>query len=561
MSSPVHPNDHAAKALDRHLWLALVISALVVVPRTALVSRAHSEYWDDQYHLRHGLSQLLRVHPGDMRQDAPLGQAIISLPLYLMGCHLPAPDPATADPNLPAYAATLHVQKDPPERLSMLVAVWKAVLFLPFAGLVFHWSRRLYGLRGAWLSLALVLVEPTVAGHIAPAALDVLGMEVGLFACYFAWRYFEAPTRGRLIAAGVAVAAAMLTKHTALITPIVVVLFGLTHWLRDRWTDPAGGSIRRRANQVFAGALIAVAAVWPLTLFDVSRPADHAPVASAVYTERFSFKADVVNGALMRPWPAGVYVGSIRGGQFRSDGHSSYLWGERSRHGWWYYFLAVGLYKVPIGITVVLALGAASLAYIRPRFHEAPLAIAAVCWGVFLTAGGIHIGFRHFVPAYVPVLMLCGRCVLMPWRPARWIAWLGVAAAAVHVALWHPDYLSYINIPRDKPYLAISDSNIDWGQSLKQVRRWLDEHPQSGRPVWIGYFGNMEGRSVRYYLQNRVKVLGEDDPRPHDGLLIISPVWLAGVYGHEQYAFLRARTPDAVIGHNMLVYDLDRLAE
>jgi hypothetical protein len=38
-------------------------------------------------------------------------------------------------------------------------------------------------------------------------------------------------------------------------------------------------------------------------------------------------------------------------------------------------------------------------------------------------------------------------------------------------------------------------------------------------------------------------------------------VWVAGTYGHEQYAFLRGRTPDAVIGHCMLVYDLDRLAE
>jgi len=405
------------------------------------------------------------------------------------------------------------------------------------------------------------LVEPTVAGHIAPASLDVLGMEAGLFACYFAWRYFRSPTRGRLAGAGVAVAIAMLTKHTAIITPAVVMLFGLAHWLRDRRIDPAHASLRRRANQVFAGALVAVVAVWPLTLFDVSRPADHAPVASAVYTEGFSFKADVVNGALMRPWPAGVYVGSIRGGQFRSDGHPSYLWGQHSRHGWWYYFLAVALYKGPVGIAVVLVLVAASLLYVRPRFDEAPLAIAAVCWGLFLTAGGIHIGFRHFLPASVPVLILCGRVALMRWKPALWLAWIGVAIAAVHMALWHPDYLSYINSPRDKPYLAISDSNIDWGQSLKQVREWLDGHPDPGRPVSVGYFGNMEGRSVRYYLGGRVKALRDDDPAPRGGLLVISSVWVAGVYGHEQYAFLRDRDPLAVIGHCMLVYDLDRLAE
>jgi hypothetical protein len=58
-----------------------------------------------------------------------------------------------------------------------------------------------------------------------------------------------------------------------------------------------------------------------------------------------------------------------------------------------------------------------------------------------------------------------------------------------------------------------------------------------------------------------VRQLTDDQAAPNGGLLIISPVWVAGAYGQGQYAFLRDRTPDAVIGHSMLVYDLDRLAE
>ena len=84
--------------------------------------------------------------------------------------------------------------------------------------------------------------------------------------------------------------------------------------------------------------------------------------------------------------------------------------------------------------------------------------------------------------------------------------------------------------------------------------------PQDGRTVWLGYFGNLEGRSVPHYLGGRVRQLADEAPAPRSGLLVISPVWVAGPYGHEQYAFLRERTPDAIIGHNMLVYDLDRLA-
>ena len=553
--------------LDRQFWLAVLVAACVVLPRTALVCRAHSEYWDDQYHLSQGLSFILGKKTGVIRNDPPLGQAVISLPLLVTGCVPawpgqgyvePADTPAGAGP---LYQAVLYGQKYSPATLSLIVALWKGVLFLPMAGLVFHWCRRLYGLRGGWMGLALVLVEPTIAGHIAPAALEVLGVETALFGCYFAWRCFERPTRGHIAAAGVAVAAAMLTKHTAVILPGVVGAYALAWWMRDhRRAAPDAPSPRARFNQFLAVSCVAVVSLWPLTLFDVSRPSDHAQVVNAVYTEKFSFRADVINGALGRPWPAGAYIGSIRGAQAHAEeGHHAYLWGRHSDHGWWYYFFAVALYKVPLGVFLVALVAAASLAVVRPRFDELPLAFAAVAWAAFLSAGGINIGFRHFLPAYVPVLMLSARCVEIPWRPGRWLGWLGVAAAGIHSLLWHPDYISYINFPRDKPYLAVSDSNIDWGQSLKQARRWLDEHPQNGRAVWLGYFGNLEGRSVTHHLGERVKPLDDTSPAPQSGLLIVSPVWVAGVYGHDQYAFLRSRAPDAVIGHNLLVYDLDRL--
>lgn len=558
--------EPSRRTWDRQLWLAVFVAACVVIPRTVLVSRAHSEYWDDQFHLSQGLSFLLDTRTGVIRNDPPLGQAILSVPMLLTGCIPPRPEDVPAgssDGPAPLYVAVLYGHRLAPETISLLVAAWKAVLFLPFAGLVFHWCRRLYGAAGGWLGMALVLVEPTVAGHIAPAALDVLAVEVIAFACYFAWRYFDHPTRGGLLAAGVLTAAAMLTKHTAVILPLVIALYALAHWLRHRRSAaPDAPSLRARLNQVFAVGVVAVAALWPLALFDVSRPADHAPLVNAVYTEQFSFKADVVNGALMRPWPAGVYLGSVRGAQTHAEeGHSAYLWGRRSAHGWWYYHLAVALYKVPLGVALAVLAATLSLRRRRPSFDELPLAIAAAAWAAFIMAGGIHIGFRHILPAYVPLLMLCGRVAATDRKPLRWLAWLGVAAAGAHAHLWHPDYLSYINFPRDKPYLAISDSNVDWGQSLKQVRRWLDARPADGRPVWLGYFGNEQGRSVRHHLGDRARALRDTDPPPAEGILVISPVWVAGAYGHEQYAFLRGRPPDAVIGHSMLVYDLDRLAE
>jgi hypothetical protein len=563
MSSSTQPGSRTP-VFDRQLWLALLVTAAVVIPRTCLVSRAHSEYWDDQFHLSQGLSLLLGTKTGVIRNDPPLGQMVLAAPMVVTGCIPPRPEdvpPGEAGGPAPPYVAVLYGHRLAPETISLVVALWKAVLFLPFGGLVFHWCRRLYGTAGGWLGLALVLTDPTVAGHLAPAALDVLAVEAIAFACYFAWACFERPSAGRMVGAGVATAAAMLTKHTAVILPLVVAAYALAHWLRGR-REAGAPSLRARVNQLFAVGVVAAVSMWPLTAFDFSRPADHAPLLSAVYTEGVSFKADVVNGALMRRWPAGVYLGSVRGAQSHAEeGHPAYLWGRRSAHGWWYYFPVLAAYKVPFGVAVVIAAAALSLAWRRPTFGEVPLAVAAVAWAALVVTGGIHVGFRHALPAYVPLLMLCARAAAARPRALRALAWAGVAAAAIDLHLWHPDYLSYVNFPRDKPYLAISDSNVDWGQSLKQVRRWLDDRKPDGRPVWLGYFGNEQGRSVPHYLGDRVRELHDDDAAPNHGVLIISPVWVAGAYGHEQYAFLRGRTPDAVIGHCMLVYDLDRLAE
>src|SRR5439155_4090768 len=112
------------------------------------------------------------------------------------------------------------------------------------------------------------------------------------------------------------------------------------------------------------------------------------------------------------------------------------------------------------------------LFFLRPRFEEWSLLLPLITWAVFLMQSRISIGWRHFLPAYVFLLMLAARVILARgifWTIASWAC---VAIVAVHATLWHPDYLSYLNWPRKAAYLAINDSNIDWGQGLKEVRGW-----------------------------------------------------------------------------------------
>lgn len=262
------------------------------------------------------------------------------------------------------------------------------------------------------------------------------------------------------------------------------------------------------------------------------------------------------------PWPAGCYLRAFRTGMGHGmTGHLSYLNGQRRQQGWWNYYPVVASYKVPVGIGVILLLSFLTLWSTSPRWAEWGLFLPMLAWTLFMMNSKVNLGFRHFLPPYAFMLMLASRCLLAPGLAWSALAWSAVAATGIHPLFYYSDYLCYINAPWTKPYLAISDCNVDWGQALKQVRTWLDAQPGEKRTVSLFYFGNDEG-CVNYYLNGRVVVLDQYSPRPTSGLLLISPVRLAGVYeSGDPYRALRSHEADDVIGNSILVFDLDRLGQ
>lgn len=528
---------------DRPLWLVLLLAAVVLLPRAALIAGAHSECYDDEYHLFRGARFLEKNLAGLAQSDPPLGEGLSALPLV-------------ATNERPGWSGGLYDHSKRPETLLLMVALWRSVLFLPVLMVAFVWCRRLYGTRAAWLVLAMLLVEPTFAAHIPLAALDALGTGGIVVACYLAWRFFEAPSRGRMVAAACAVPFAMLLKQTAIILPIVVLGYAAIVWglkpIIDR--QPAASwraALPGRLKMLAGGLLIGLIAMWALLLFDVSRP-DIPPDW---------LDSSTLKQVLDRPLPGGLYIGSIlRSNWHAARGHPSYLFGESSMTGWWYYFPVIMTYKVPIGIGLLLLLSLLSLRRSPPRFAEWSLFLPLLGWTVLMLATRINIGMRHFLPAYVFMLLLAGRCLRDERKGVTFAAWGALLIAALHVLSFHPNYLSYVNFPRERVYLSISDSNLDWGQSLKQIRTWIDRRPRTGRPIHLLYFGDPNSpMRIRYYLRDRVSPVTPKGPLPSSGLLIASPVWVAGPFDPGgRYAALRTLKPVDVIGDSMLVYDLDR---
>jgi hypothetical protein len=140
-----------------------------------------------------------------------------------------------------------------------------------------------------------------------------------------------------------------------------------------------------------------------------------------------------------------------------------------------------------------------------------------------------------------------------------------VAAAGIY-----PDQLSYFNEAAcffDNPSgigldggtrcgpAWLDDSNIDWGQGVKQLKAWIDENAY-GRPVHVGYFGSFPPAvyGVAIGPSDYADVLAGIKP----GLYAVSAQILAHARdpGSGHGAWLLHAKPIAVVGHTWYIYDL-----
>ena len=100
---------------------------------------------------------------------------------------------------------------------------------------------------------------------------------------------------------------------------------------------------------------------------------------------------------------------------------------------------------------------------------------------------------RYVLPIFPFVIISTGKLAyFFTWK--RWKSGVVVASLALWMVISslmvYPHSLSYFNEAAggpDKGHDHLLDSNIDWGQDLLYLKRWLDEHPEV-RPLQLAYF-------------------------------------------------------------------------
>ena len=487
---------------------SLVPTLLALLVAQCLLSmRVTSATFDEPSYLSAGYAALTTgvdlnpAHP-------PLMKYLLALPLLMVGSAEVETIPHWDGPlTKPLTFGASFLYENRADADTMLFAARSAVVAvsLCLGALVWMWSRRLYGPGAALVSLALYVGCPNIIAHSSLATLD-LGVSAGVGAALYAlWRMCTRPTLRSGIWAGLALAAALLIKATALLVVILLpVLLGLTY-LRDRRQAPAVPRSRTARRHPSAASpedrrlLLATLAMAVVAVVAIS---------VAYGPHRFG----------LAEYVAGFRLGVLERSTFMNRRYQAFCWGRYSVTGFPWYFLAAFLLKTPLP-TLLLTL--ATLAWLivrRPRriFDELFLGLPIVCFFVATLAVHDNLGLRYILPVYPLLYVLIGG---MTASAARWTiervgtsAWrAGLATATVVLlAAWHlqaplsiaPHYLAYFNGLFCGPSDGIrylDDSNIDWGQDFKGLARYLREHeisqikglynPQHLKPYVARYYG------------------------------------------------------------------------
>ena len=510
-----------------------------------------NQTWDEPAHIAAGMEWIDRgtytyepLHP-------PLARVLTAIGPRLAGVRSGGHENVWLEGNSILYAGGRYDRNLALARLGVLP------FFLLASLVVFLWANRIGGLPTATGAVLLFTTLPPVLAHAGLATTDMAVTAAVVLAAYCATAWLDRPTIPRSLLLGLSVAAAVLSKFSALLfLPAAAAAIAFVRW-RSR-PVAAERAAESRTRGIRVAYLVALFAVWAGYRFAIGPLVSPSPAPANAPPARGAF--DRLAAAPVFPAPA-FFEGVGQLAAKNRAGHKSYLLGEVRDTGWWYFFpVALGV-KTPLAF--ILLVGAGAIAAFRApgglerRRRLEPLAIAIAILVVCLPSR-INIGLRHVLPLY-PFLSIIAGTGLVGLMRSRRLFPMGILAAAL-LLLWHlavsvrahPDYLPYFNeLAGEHPERILVDSDLDSGQDLKRLADTLQARRIPS--VWLAYAGSatvtQHGLPPVHWLEPH---------RPVKGWIAASLYSLKlgslGRPGHDDFAWLEHYEPVARVGHSIRLY-------
>lgn len=589
-------------------WLPAALLGIFAVSAIGSLVREGATF-DEPAHLSAGYASLMLSDYRFSQEHPPLARLLCAIPLALAGASLP--DPAQhdgwrrGDEWSFGYDFLYRTAGNDANTLLMLGRLPVVGLGVLLGLLVYAFAREASGEVDGRVALFCLAFSPSVLAHTRLVTTDVA---MALF--YLATIHATYKLGNRLSAStctylGIAIGMALSSKFSALLLlPITILLLA---W-RSLDHAPLGWSLGLRTHVIAsrlgkAAALslafilaagLALTVVWSVYGFrfaaapsaDLQVNAERVAIVDRYLGQHHALGTIVHTAKRYRLVPESFIDGAAYLAA-RSVRRGGYLLGERSAHGFAFYFPVAFAAKTPLPVVVLvipaiasLLLGGPSRAWLRRCLGAGAVAYLAVS-----IAAGLNIGERHLLPLYPLLFIAIGS--LSPWfdgtQARRWplFALLG----AWYVGAWasiSPHYLAYFNELAGGPARGdriLVDSNLDWGQDVKGLGRWIQQqgagpipysHFGTSRPQYYGIapFISLPGASRIPLADRDAEWSLEDLQQGKAEYVAIHVTNLRGVYlpdtmtingrresiGQNYYRKFQDLPPVASIGHSINVY-------
>ncbi len=489
-------------------------------------------------------------------EQPPLAKMIAAAPLIFLPLEVP---PAQEGDAQITWSDTFVHEANVEQPVLACARVPIVLCTLALAVLVWRVARRFYGHVAGLVALGLLAFHPSLLAHGHLATTDLVSA-LTLVLCSWAFCAWSlSPRLPRAIAVGLSLGAAVTTRFTAwLLVPILGVLLLL--WMWD-------GRRQRRSRSAVPVLTLAGATVLAVTA-----------VVWAVYGFHFEPWPGRSSLQPIGPnlgWP-GWIVGFLaeqrllpesylEGLRFQLDhargGHWAYFMGQSGSTGWWSYYLVAFLIKNTPGFLVV-TLGVIVLLFRRPATilrTQGHWLVPAVVFFFAASVTRLQLGERYILAVY-PYLALLAAAGWV-WLASRRLRLLLLAVTVLSHALpavvvTPRGHLTYFNSIAGGPeggHRWLADSNLDWGQDLPRLARWMKEKGVS--QIQLGYFGaddpdryGIAHEDLPAWYPNRPQ---RPAPNPFHGTIAVSANLVLGFLfspHDDPYAFLRDREPDERVG-------------
>jgi 4-amino-4-deoxy-L-arabinose transferase-like glycosyltransferase len=400
----------------------------------------------------------------------------------------------------------------------------------------------LFGEKAGLLSLFFFVFCPNLNGNAILLSTDAYTALIVVCTAYYFWKFIKRSGWKNFLYFCISLGIAQIVKYSMVHLLIIFGLASLFVLIKRKTIFNSKNIIRLVVMGVIILFIINVGYLFNNT----GRSLQDFKLSSHTFSSLQNSFVGKIPLPVPGPYIEGIdlttYINELGAGD-PNVSDANYIFGEkRTGTGFWYYYPGMLTFKTPLLVLMILISGMLFLVLRKPKQgHPSTMLFLLFFIFYFLLVLGfqnnVQIGVRHVLMIYPLLYVLAGFIVTLPWFQARQKIFVPVLVLYSLATYYYffPNLLSYSNefiIDKKSAYKVMADSNLDYGQGIYALEKYLRSHPDVSAVT----------------------------KTPAQGKFVIRINDYLNLKGNNDYAWIETYKPVAQIDHCFLLIDTNDLS-